>query len=276
MKQAGSVVDEDRLRFDFTHYAPLDREQIELIESSMNEQSLKGLPACIEELPIEEALQQGAMALFGEKYGERVRVLTLGDYSVELCGGTHVANTGEIGLIKITQESSVASGIRRVEAVAGVMALKYLQDHDRVLSQLARNSNVSKDQLPSVIANKDQKIQALEQELKKTKLQAASSQEAEDTLTPIKGGTLVFRQVEGVDGQDLRQLMDRFRQRHPQGILLLVSLIDSNQLALVISVSSELPHHAGDLLKVMMPLLNGKGAAKRSRSRGRNRAFKTS
>lgn len=171
-------------------------------------------------------------------------------------------------MIKITQESSVASGIRRVEAVAGVMALKYLQDHDRVLSQLARNSNVSKDQLPSVIANKDQKIQALEQELKKTKLQAASSQEAEDTLTPIKGGTLVFRQVEGVDGQDLRQLMDRFRQRHPQGILLLVSLIDSNQLALVISVSSELPHHAGDLLKVMMPLLNGKGAAKKISLKG--------
>ena len=268
VKQAGSVVDEDRLRFDFTHYAPLDREQIELIESSMNEQSLKGLPACIEEQPIEEALQQGAMALFGEKYGERVRVLTLGDYSVELCGGTHVANTGEIGLIKITQESSVASGIRRVEAVAGVMALKYLQDHDRVLSQLARNSNVSKDQLPSVIANKDQKIQALEQELKKTKLQAASSQEAEDTLTPIKGGTLVFRQVEGVEGQDLRQLMDRFRQRHPQGILLLVSLIDSNQLALVISVSSELPHHAGDLLKIMTPLLNGKGGGKKDLAQG--------
>ncbi len=268
VKQAGSVVDEDRLRFDFTHYAPLDREQIELIESSMNEQSLKGLPSHIEELPIQEALQQGAMALFGEKYGERVRVLTLGDFSVELCGGTHVANTGEIGLIKITQESSVASGIRRIEAVAGIMALKYLQENDRVLSQLARSSNVSKDQLASVFANKDQKIQSLEQELKKTKLNAASNQETQDTLTPIKGGALVIRQVEGVDGQDLRQLMDRFRQQHPQGILLLASVLSSNQLALVISVSSEMPHHAGDLLKIMMPLLNGKGGGKKDLAQG--------
>lgn len=268
VKQAGSVVDEDRLRFDFTHYAPLDREQIELIESSMNEQSLKGLPAHIEELPIEKALQQGAIALFGEKYGERVRVLTLGDYSVELCGGTHVANTGEIGLIKITQESSVASGIRRVEAVAGIMALKYLQDHDRVLTQLARSTNVSKDQLSSVIAQKDQKIQALEEKLKKTKLQAASDQETEEILTPIQGGALICRQIEGVDGQDLRQLMDRFRQRHPKGILLLTSILSSNQLALVISVSSELPHHAGDLLKIMTPFLKGKGGGKKDLAQG--------
>lgn len=268
VKQAGSVVDQDRLRFDFTHYAPLDREQIELIESSMNAQSLKGLPSRIEELPLQDALNQGAMALFGEKYGERVRVLTLGDYSVELCGGTHVANTGEIGLIKITHESSVASGIRRVEAVAGVMALKYLQENDRVLSQLARSANVAKDQLVSVLAHKEERIQGLEQQLKAAKLNAASPSDTDDAVWPFTGGTLIVRQIQGVEGSDLRALMDRFRQKYPQGILLLTSLLGADQLGVVLSVSPELPHHAGELLKGMLPLIQGKGGGKKDLAQG--------
>lgn len=268
VKQAGSVVDADRLRFDFTHYAPLDREQIDLIEQSMNEQCLASLPAHLEEISMDQAMAKGAMALFGEKYGEQVRVLTLGDYSIELCGGTHVNNTGEIGFIKIIQESSVASGVRRVEAVAGKASLRYMQISDSLIHQLSRLANVNRENLVHAFASRDTKIQALEQEVKRSKLQSARNGSQEEDVSTIGNTRLVCVESPGLEGSILREMMDSLKQRHPQSVIVLASSLGDHQVTLMVSVDPALAWHANDLLKVSLPSIQGKGGGKKDMAQG--------
>ncbi|HJW09719.1 MAG TPA: alanine--tRNA ligase, partial [Holophagaceae bacterium] len=268
VKQAGSVVDADRLRFDFSHFAPLEPEQVEAIERLVNEQTLHAVPTEIEELPIDEALAKGAMALFGEKYGEKVRVMNVPGFSIELCGGTHVASTGEIGLVKIVSEGAVASGVRRLEAVAGAAALELLQEDERLLGRLSRGANTGRENLIEVLSAKDARISQLERELKEAKLKAASGGGSAEKVEQVKGRTLVTASVEGLEGNALRELMDQVRTRHAGAVIALASKAAEDKVAVLVAVGSGVDADAGALLKAMSPALNGRGGGKKDLAQG--------
>ncbi len=266
VKQAGSVVDADRLRFDFTHFAPIEPEQLAEIERLVNEQTLHAARTETNEMAIDEALAAGAMALFGEKYGERVRVMAVPGFSVELCGGTHVANTGEIGLVKVVSESAVASGVRRIEAVAGAAALEWFQKDEAQLSALARKANAPREALGDLITAKDTRIAQLERELKEAKLKATSGGGAAETVEQVNGHTLVTAAVEGLEGNALRELMDQVRTRHKDAVIALASKVDEAKVAVLVAASGSAD--AGALLKAMAPALDGRGGGKKDLAQG--------
>jgi len=270
VKQAGSVVDAERLRFDFTHFAPLEADQVSEIERLVNEQTLGAFRTTSQLMPIEEALAAGAMALFGEKYGDTVRVVTVPGFSRELCGGTHVVNTGEIGLVKIVSEGAVAAGVRRLEAVAGAATLARLQEDEHLLHALSRQVNSPREALGSVLAAKEARILQLEKELKESKLKAAGSGGASEKLDEVGGLTLVTMSVEGIDGPALREMMDQVRTRHRSAVIALASKLAEDKLAILVSVSLDLvgKADAGALLKAMAPHVDGRGGGKKELAQG--------
>ncbi len=268
VKQAGSVVDASHLRFDFTHFAPLDPSQIAEIERLASRQALKSVDTEVREMDIEEALASGAMALFGEKYGDVVRVVQVPGFSTELCGGTHVPNTGEIGVVKITSEGAVSAGVRRIEAVAGEMALELLQADESLIQGISRRANSNREALPELLVTKDQRITQLERELKEAKLKAAGGGGAAEQVEQVKGVTLVTAVVEGLEGNALREFMDQVRTRHHSAIVVLASKVSEDKVAALVSVSADLPYDAGTLFKAMLPALNGRGGGKKDLAQG--------
>jgi len=270
VKQAGSVVDAERLRFDFSHFAPLEADQVAEVERLVNEQTLRASETSTRQMPIEDALAAGAMALFGEKYGETVRVVSVPGFSRELCGGTHVANTGEIGLVKIVAEGAVAAGVRRLEAVAGAAALARLQEDEHLLAGLSRQANAAREKLGGLLAAKDGRIQQLEKELKEARLKAASGGGAAEQVEQLGGLTLVTLAVEGIDGPALREMMDQCRTRHRSAVIALASRLAEDKLALLVSVSLDLlgKADAGALLKAMAAPVGGRGGGKKELAQG--------
>jgi alanyl-tRNA synthetase len=270
VKQAGSVVDAEHLRFDFSHYAPLEPDQVAEVERLVNEQTLQAQATATRQMPIEEALATGAMALFGEKYGDTVRVVSVPGFSQELCGGTHVANTGEIGLVKIVAESAVAAGVRRLEAVAGGAALVRLQEDEAILAGLSRQANAARENLGSLLAAKETRIQQLERELKETRLKAASGGGSSEQVEQVNGLTLVIMAMEGIEGGELREMMDQVRTRHRSAVIALASKLAEDKLALLVSVSLDLAAKAdaGALLKAMAPHVGGRGGGKKELAQG--------
>ena len=268
VKQAGSVVDANRLRFDFTHFAPLEPAQIVEIERLASRQALKSIDTATREMDIEEALTSGAMALFGEKYGDVVRVVQVPGFSTELCGGTHVTNTGEIGVVKIISEGAVSAGVRRLEAVAGEMALELLQADEAMIHQLSRQANTGREALPELLTARDHRIAQLERDLKEAKLKAASGGSGAEQVEQVNGITLVIAQVEGLEGNALRELMDQVRTRHHSAVIVLASTVAADKVAALVSVSADLPHDAGALFKAMLPALNGRGGGKKDLAQG--------
>lgn len=270
VKQAGSAVDSERLRFDFSHFAPIEPEQMSEIERLVNLEVLKAAAASSQEMGIEEALQSGAMALFGEKYGEVVRVVSVPGFSTELCGGTHVSNTGEIGCVKIVSESAVASGVRRIEAVAGLAALERLQDDEHLLGSLSRQANATREALGGLLTSKDHRIAQLEKELKEAKLKAASGGGSAEKVEDVNGLTLVTAQVEGLDANALREMMDQVRTRHRSAVIALASVVEAGKVALLVSVAPELQSkaNAGNLLKAMVAPIDGRGGGKPDLAQG--------
>jgi alanyl-tRNA synthetase len=268
VKQAGSVVDEHRLRFDFTHFAPLEPDQIAEIERLATRQALNSVPTRVKEMDIEEALASGAMALFGEKYGDVVRVVQVPGFSTELCGGTHVANTGEIGVVKIISEGAVSAGVRRIEAVAGELALELLQADESMIHGLSRQANAAREVLPELLTAKDQRIAHLERDLKEAKLKAASGGGSAEQVEQVKGVTLVTAAVEGLEGNALRELMDQVRTRHASAVIVLASKAAGDKVAALVSVSPDLAYDAGTLFKAMLPALNGRGGGKKDLAQG--------
>jgi len=270
VKQAGSSVDGDRLRFDFSHFAPIEPDQLAEIERMVNVETLNATPTSVKEMPIEEALQSGAMALFGEKYGETVRVVNVPGFSTELCGGTHVANTGEIGCVKIVGESAVASGVRRIEAVAGLAAFERLQEDEGILHVLSRHANASREMLPGILSGRDARIAQLEKELKEAKLKAASGGGSAEMVEDVNGLTLVTAQIEGLDANALREMMDQVRTRHRCAVIVLASTVEAGKAALLVSVAPELQGraNAGALLKAIAPHIDGRGGGKADLAQG--------
>jgi len=266
-RQAGSLVAPDRLRFDFTHPKAMTRDEIKTVETMVNNAILENYPLHIESMERDEAINQGAMALFGETYGEVVRTVTIGEddrFSFELCGGTHVEETGEIGLFEIVSEGSAAAGIRRIEAVTGREALRRLFDRRQMLRNLAHS-------LGGRIEDVEDRVSHLLEEKKQLtdqvdKLQKEQAQEAFENQKPIMvdGISVLTAEIEDADVNTLRMLTDKFRQKNPAGIIVLGTVKDEKPL-IVAAVSKDLVqkgYHAGSLVKAVAPVMGGGGGGK--------------
>jgi len=199
-----------------------------------------------------------------------VRVVSVPGFSRELCGGTHVANTGEIGLVKIVAEGAVAAGVRRLEAVAGAAALARLQEDEQLLAALSRQANAPREKLAGLLAGKEARIHELEKELKEARLKAASGGGSNEQVETVAGLTLVTMAVEGIDGPALREMMDQCRTRHRSAVIALASKLAEDKLAILVSVAPDLSGRAdaGALLKAMVPHVAGRGGGRNPLAQG--------
>jgi alanyl-tRNA synthetase len=253
VKQAGSVVEPSRLRFDFTHYAPVDREQLKDIEHLVNDAILANTEMRTDVMSIDDALKTGAMALFGEKYGDKVRVVSVGDgsFSRELCGGTHVRRTGDIGVCKIVYESSISAGVRRIEALTGDAVLRRLEE--------------DKTNMAEQIEKLNSQTKSLEKQIDQLKSKLAHAQSAglETSARTLKGVKVLSARVDGLDRAQLRELADSLRNKWKTGIVVLAAAADSN-VAIISAVTKDLTSkvHAGKLAGSVAAAVGGKGGGR--------------
>ncbi|CDQ18089.1 alanyl-tRNA synthetase [Halobacillus karajensis] len=266
VNQAGSLVEPERLRFDFSHFGSVTNEEMEKIEAIVNEKIWQSIPVTIEQSSIEEAKAKGAMALFGEKYGDTVRVVQVGDYSLELCGGCHVLNTAEIGLFKIVSESGIGAGTRRIEAVTAKDAYMYMNGKEALLKQAGEQLKTKPDQVP-------ERIEALHKELKdlqkeKESLSAKiSNMEASnimDDVEEVNGVKILAKQVDVKDMNALRTMVDDLKQKITSGIILLAAP-NGDKVQLIAGVSNDLVeegYHAGKLIKEAATRCGGGGGGR--------------
>jgi alanyl-tRNA synthetase len=268
VQQAGSLVAPDRLRFDYTHHQPLTDAQLREIEAQVNERIRQNLEVSKQVLPIEEAKKSGAVAMFGEKYGEMVRIVSAGDYSREFCGGCHVNRTGDIGLFKIVSDRSLAAGVRRMEAVTGRGALELFQKLDDTTHQIASQANVAVDELPAYVRSLQEKQKTLEKELKQLKVKlatggGAATTSSDEAVVDVSGVKLIARRVDDVSGGDLRNLADTFRSKLKSGVVVLGSATDG-KVTLLTAVTSDLLGRvqANTLIAKLAPIVGGKGGGK--------------
>jgi alanyl-tRNA synthetase len=266
VKQAGSLVAPDRLRFDFQHFAAVTRDQLDQIERIVNEQIYRNTAVQTEVRATEEAMASGAMALFGEKYGDRVRVVSIPGFSLELCGGTHVRATGDIGFFVITQESGVAAGVRRIEALTGAGAVAYYQQQRASLDRIAVALNTTPDQGVDIVQRLQTDVKRLARELEQVKMKAAlggGSTGAHDEVREVKGVKLIARRVSGLEKGALRGLSDSLRDRLGSGVVVIASENDG-KVSLVVSVTKDLTSRvqAGRLVKELAPIVGGGGGGR--------------
>ena len=266
VKQAGSLVASDRLRFDFAHFSPVTTEQLVEIETIVNRHILRNTPVETEIRNTDEAVAAGAMALFGEKYGDRVRVVSVPGVSVELCGGTHVRATGDIGLFAILSESGVAAGTRRIEAITGLDALAMFQRNRDDLQALADALTARPGELPARVAALQEEHKRLARELQQARMKAAMGAAAagptDDSVT-VAGVTLVTRVVQGLDKDGLRVLVDQQRSRITSGVVILAQASDG-KVAVVVGVTPDLTKRipAGQIVKQIAPIVGGGGGGR--------------
>ena len=265
VKQKGSLVAPDRLRFDFSHYEPLTRNQLDDIESQVNAEIRRNAAAEIRMLPYDKAIESGALALFGEKYGDKVRVLSLGDFSTELCGGTHVARTGDIGLFKIISETGVAAGVRRVEALTGEGALGWVKAGDASLNALAGLVKSSRDELTTRIGALLERNRELERELGKarTKLAGERGGELADQAVDVNGIKVLAATIEGADPKLLRDTVDKLRAKLGSSVIVLSS-VEDGKVRLVAGVSKDQTGQikAGDIIAKVAAMVGGRGGGR--------------
>jgi alanyl-tRNA synthetase len=263
--QKGSLVAPDRLRFDFTHDAPLTRNEIERIEDLVNEWIEANATSETREMAYDEAMKSGAVAIFEEKYGDEVRVVSFGPYSVELCGGTHATATGDVGLLKIISEQGVASGVRRIEALTGLGALKHIRRQEDALAEVASLLKVATSDVPSRVVKLLEERKVLQRELDRLKHQQAGDA-AGDLLEQVRdvGGVKALGvRVEGVEAEGMRQMIDDLRNRLGSGVVLVISETDG-KLLLASGVTRDLTatHKAGDLIREVAKLVGGGGGGR--------------
>lgn len=251
VKQAGSLVAPDKLRFDFTHFAPLTSEEIAEIERLVNDQTIRNTALLKQEMALDDALSSGAMALFGEKYTEKVRVVSIPGFSTELCGGTHVSATGDIGAIKIISDASIASGTRRLEAVTGKGAFQRFQGSENLLHTAAARLNTNPNNLPSEIDRLQGQIKDQAREIERLKLKLASgNSEGESRQEEIGGLKVVVRKVDGLGKEGRRQLADSLTRKNAPGVVVIGDTVDG-KASLLIMVSDDATSRvqAGKLMK---------------------------
>lgn len=270
--QKGSLVDSERLRFDFSHFEAVKPEELKAVENLVNEQIRLNTPVAIEECDMETAKQKGAMALFGEKYGDTVRVLTMGNgFSVELCGGTHVNRTGDIGLIRIVSESGVAAGVRRIEAITGGAALALFDQTEALLDVAVRTLKTNRDNLAEKIEQVVNHNRKLEKELAtlKTKLATAGSGDLASQAVAIQDIKVLALNLEGADSKSLRDSVDQFKNKLGQAVVLLAA-VEDGKVALVAGVTQNITGRikAGDLMRYVAEQLGGKGGGRPDMAQG--------
>ncbi|MHB9795168.1 alanine--tRNA ligase [Streptococcus suis] len=261
--QAGSLNEQDFLRFDFTHFEAVTAEELRRIEEEVNEQIWNAIPVVTVETDIDTAKEMGAMALFGEKYGKEVRVVTIGDYSVELCGGTHVSNTAEIGIFKILKEEGIGSGTRRIIAVTGREAFLAYRDQEDALKEVATTIKSPQiKEVPNKVESLAQQVRDLQKENAALKEKAAAAA-AGDVFKDVKDANsirYIASQVQVSDAGALRTFADNWKQKDYSDVLVLVAAIGDKVNVLVASKSSDV--HAGNLIKVLAPIVAGRGGGK--------------
>ena len=266
VEQAGSSVNEDRLRFDFSHFSAMTAEELQKVEEIVNEQIVAGLPVKVENMPIEEARKTGAQALFGEKYGDVVRVVNMGDYSIEFCGGTHVKNTNEIMAFKILSESGVAAGVRRIEALTSKGLIRYYDNLEKKLNEAAKVLKATPDNLAEKIAHLTAENKALHSEVEslKSKLAQDAMGDVMDQVQEIKGVKLLAAEVDGVDMNGLRDLGDQLKEKLGEGVVVLASAKDGkvNLIAMATDAAMKQGAHAGNLIKGIAALVGGGGGGR--------------
>ena len=263
--QKGSLVAPDRLRFDFSHYDSVAAEQIREIEDLVNDVIRQNVAAATDEMTYDEAIQSGAMALFGEKYGDKVRVLKLGDFSIELCGGTHVDRTGDIGVFKITSEGGVASGIRRIEAVTGKGAMKWIGSNQQILSNVAGMLRSHPDQATAKVSQLLQRSKDLEKELSAAKqaLITGKGSDPFEGVQEIAGIKVLVTRMDGADAKTLRNAVDQFKDRLQNAVVVLGSVDDGKvRLAAGVTKNNIDKIQAGDLIRPVAEQVGGKGGGR--------------
>jgi alanyl-tRNA synthetase len=263
--QAGSLVSPERLRFDFTHFASMGKEELERVEALVNQKIRENLRVETKVMAVEDALQTGAMALFGEKYGEKVRVVMVSDFSIELCGGTHTTRTGDIGLFKIISESGVAAGVRRIEALTGEGAYRFVKEEERELLEIASSLKSTPGELTSKIERLLEKQKELEKEL--SSFQDKLSHQELSNLLPsmreIKGVKVLSAKVDGKDIKRMREFVDQLKGKIGSGIILLGGQ-SQNKVSLIMGVTPDLTHRfrANELIKKIAVLIGGTGGGR--------------
>ncbi|HXU90537.1 MAG TPA: alanine--tRNA ligase [Methylomirabilota bacterium] len=263
--QAGSLVAPDHLRFDFSHGGAVKDREVEQIEELVNEQVQANTPVTYSEMNLQEALAAGAMALFGEKYGDRVRVIKIGDFSVELCGGTHLDTTGQIGFFKVAEEGAVAAGVRRIEAVAGTAAVEAVARRERVLKEIGDILKISPEDAPQRLRKLLDEQKTLERQLAEmeTKLARSKADDLVSGARQVHGVAVVAGRVDGLDADGLRALADTLRDRLGSGVVCLGSAVDG-KVALVAAVTRDLTKRfpAGKLVQEVAQLAGGRGGGR--------------
>lgn len=266
VNQAGSLVNDTRLRFDFSHHSAMTQEELKQTEGKVNEAILSNLPVKVDITTVQDAQKHGAIALFGEKYGEKVRMVSMGDYSIELCGGTHVKSTSEIGLFKIVSESSIGAGLRRIEAVTGKNLINYLDITLQNLSEAAALLKTSPQELSQKINELIERLKDREREIESLSQQAINAQ-IEDIFSKkvdLDGVEVIYSRVKAREMDDLRKMSDALRQKLKSGIIVLGS-VSGEKVNFVASVSEDLTkkgYHAGNIVKQVASIAGGGGGGR--------------
>jgi alanyl-tRNA synthetase len=265
--QAGSMVSPERLRFDFANQGPVGAEALGTIEEEINARIRENAEVTTEEMAYDDAIKAGALAFFGDKYGDRVRVVRMGDFSVELCGGTHVSRTGDVGFFKLEAESGVAAGVRRIEAVTGQGAFEAVRNQQKILDEIARSlgakDSAAVDRLEKLLAREkelEKKLRALEQKL----VGGSAASGAAEKVREVAGIKVVTLKLDGVEARSLREFADKLRQKHGSAVVALGSDVGDGKVALLVAVTADLVGRvkAGDIVKELAPMVGGTGGGR--------------
>ena len=266
VEQAGSLVASDRLRFDFSHFSAMTREEIAEVERLVNEAIAASYPVITDIMSLEDAKKTGAMALFGEKYGDKVRVVNMGDYSIELCGGTHVSNTSAINSFKILSENGIAAGVRRIEAISGEGVRKYYAGLEEKLKAASDLLKTNPDKLVEHIKHLQLELKNIKSELESVKSKQAmeAAGDAVSEAVDVKGVKLVAKKIEGADMNSLRDLGDSLKTKLAPAVIVLLSESEGkvNLIVMATDDAVKLGAHAGNLVKEIAPLVGGGGGGR--------------
>ncbi len=267
VEQAGSFVSDGRLRFDFTHNSAMSADEVAKVEAIVNEEISKNLKVNTDIMSLDDAKKTGAMALFGEKYGDSVRVVSMGEFSKELCGGTHVKETGNIGLFKIVSESGVAAGVRRIEAITSDGVVNYYNNLENTLNEVCKVAKTDPSKLLNRIESMLAEIKALssENESLKSKIANESAGDALASVVEVKGVKLLPLEVNDVEMNDLRNLGDNLKDKLGEGVIVLASNVGGSKVNLIVTATDDAiakGAHAGNIIKEIASLVGGGGGGR--------------
>ena len=264
VEQAGAYYDDKRLRFDFTHFTALTKEELKKVEEMVNQEIAKGDLVKTEEMSLEDAKKSGAIALFGEKYGDKVRVVSVGDYSVELCGGTHVSQSGSIQGFKIISEQGIAAGIRRIEALTSQNLFDYFQKEEELLKELSAKLKSDPEHLLQRVESLEQELKSSKSDLDKLKAKMAKEEMGELSAETVNGCSVIIKELQGVDRNDLRTLGDSLKDKYENAFVLLISVEDGKPVLMATASDGAVKKgaHAGNLIKEVAAVLGGGGGGK--------------